>query len=79
MSQQITPKQQAKIIYSEYYVICMEFTEEIQTSLQAKKCALNCVNRIIMSNPFSNPFSNIEVTSTMKFWMDVRTELLKIK
>lgn len=33
-------KTEAQELYGEYYVICQEFTEEIQCSIQAKKCAL---------------------------------------
>ena len=30
----------AKELYDTYYLICQEFTEEIQCSIQAKQCAL---------------------------------------
>lgn len=38
---------EAKEIYDTYYIICMEYTEEIQCSLQAKLCSIECINRII--------------------------------
>ena len=34
---------EAKRIYDEFYIICQEYTEEIQCSIQAKKCALRHV------------------------------------
>jgi len=42
--------------------------------LEAKQCALITVTEIINSNPHSNPF-NTDVHSTMKYWIDVKTEL----
>jgi len=43
----------------------------------AKKCALVAVQEIICSNPHSNPL-NTDVTSTMKWWMDVQEEIEKL-
>ena len=43
----------------------------------AKQCALVAVQEIICSNPHSNPL-NTDVTSTMKWWMDVQEELEKL-
>jgi hypothetical protein len=38
---------------------------------------LVAVQEIICSNPHSNPL-NTDVTSTMKWWMDVQQELEKL-
>jgi len=43
----------------------------------AKQCALIAVDEIIRSNPQSNPF-NTEVYSTMEYWQEVKTEILKL-
>ena len=43
----------------------------------AKQCALVAVQEIICSNPHSNPL-NTDITSTMKWWMDVQEEIEKI-
>lgn len=71
---EITPKEQAQLIFDDYYLICMEYTEEIQTSIQAKNCAFACVTRIMMANPHGNPI-NSDARPTMAFWMEVRNEL----
>ena len=43
----------------------------------AKKCALICVQEILLSNPHSNPFNNDQVQSTMVYWNDVKKEIEK--
>lgn len=45
--------------------------------IDAKLCALFCVNEIILSNPHSNPF-NTDVYSTMDYWQEVKNELKKL-
>lgn len=42
----MTPKEKAKELFDKYYIICQEFTEEIQCSIQAKQCALIAVEQI---------------------------------
>jgi hypothetical protein len=39
----MNPKDKAKELFDKYYIICQEFTEEIQCSIQAKQCALIAV------------------------------------
>ena len=39
----MTPKEKANELLDKYYIICQEFTEEIQCSIQAKQCALVAV------------------------------------
>lgn len=36
----MSAKKDAKELYDKYYLICQEFTEQIQCSIQAKECAL---------------------------------------
>ena len=40
----MTPKAKAKELFDKCYIVCQEFTEEIQCSLQAKQCALIAVD-----------------------------------
>ena len=40
----MTPKKKAQELFDKYYLICQEFTEEIQCSIQAKQCALVAVD-----------------------------------
>jgi hypothetical protein len=42
----MTPKEKAIELVDKYYIICQEFTEEIQCSIQAKQCALIAVEQI---------------------------------
>jgi hypothetical protein len=42
----MTPKDKAKELVDKYYIICQEFTEEIQCSIQAKQCALIAVEEV---------------------------------
>jgi hypothetical protein len=69
-----SPKEKATELLSKFYMICQEFTEEIQCSIQAQQCALIAVQYIITSNPHSNPF-NTDVHSTMDYWEQVKAEI----
>jgi hypothetical protein len=42
----MTPKEKAQEIFDKYYIVCQEYTEEIQCSIQAKQCTLIAVNEI---------------------------------
>jgi hypothetical protein len=42
----MTAKEKAQELFDKYYLICQEFTEEIQCSIQAKQCALIAVDEI---------------------------------
>lgn len=42
----MTPQEKAKELFDKYYIICQEFTEEIQCSIQAKQCALIAVEEV---------------------------------
>jgi hypothetical protein len=72
----MTAYQKAKQIYDEYFIICQEFTEEIQCGLQAKKCAINHVSAIIFEHANILPLKcNFE---RIVFWDDVKKEIEKI-
>jgi hypothetical protein len=38
-----TPQEKAKELFDKFYIVCQEYTEEIQCSIQAKQCALIAV------------------------------------
>ena len=51
----MTAKEKAKELIDKYYIICQEFTEEIQCSIQAKQCALIAVD-LILSEFYADDF-----------------------
>jgi hypothetical protein len=64
------PKEKAKELIDKYYIICQEFTEEIQCSIQAKQCALISVEEIMIyldSIMLPNPFK--------QYWDKVKDEI----
>lgn len=67
-------KEKATSLYQTFYVITMEYTEEIQCSIQAKQCALICCEEII--SQFKEELTPI-VTGHYKidYWHDVEKEL----
>ena len=73
----MTPKEKAKELFGKHYIVCQEYTEEIQCSIQAKQCALIAVNEIINSNPHSNPM-NTYGFSTMQYWYELKQEIEKL-
>lgn len=42
----MTAKEKAQELFDKYYILCQEFTEEIQCSIQAKECALVAVEEV---------------------------------
>ena len=42
----MTAKEKAQELFDKYYILCQEFTEEIQCSIQAKECALIAVEQV---------------------------------
>ena len=61
----MTPKEKANELFDRYYIICQEFTEEIQCSIQAKQCALIAVDEI--------SYNCYEVMRP--FWEEVKQEI----
>ena len=45
---------------------------------ECKKCALICVDEIIKANPYSEAQKYIPAHSTIKYWQEVREEILKL-
>lgn len=67
------PKEKAKELLDKYFIICQEFTEEIQCSIQAKQCALIAVDEIIEALKI-NSWQN---SSVIDFYNKVLTEINK--
>jgi hypothetical protein len=65
----MTPKEKATYLVFRYM-------SKVVSKKVAIECAIVAVQEIICSNPHSNPL-NTNVTSTMKWWMDVQEELEK--
>lgn len=65
----MTPKEQADYLFTKFYLICQEYTEECQCSIQAIQCALVHVEEMKKYN--KSRFDE-------KFWNQVETELHKL-
>lgn len=52
----MTPQEKAQEIFDKHYLICQDFTEEIQCSIQAKQCALVAVNEVLKTRMFGLEF-----------------------
>jgi hypothetical protein len=66
----MTPKEKAQELFDKYYIICQEFTQEIQCSIQAKQCALIAVDEIVKKQ-----ISGVEF---FYYWDQVKYELEKL-
>jgi len=83
----MTPKEKAQELFDKYYIVCQEFTEEIQCSIQAKQCALIAVDEI-MKAPHENSYIELIPTDADdtdwfwnkfdKYWEQVKNEIEKI-
>jgi len=81
------PKEKAKELLDKYYIICQEFTEEIQCSIQAKQCALITVDEI-MKAPHENSYVELIPTDAEntdwfwnkfdEYWNEVKNEIEKL-
>jgi hypothetical protein len=77
----MTPKEKAKKLFDKYYIVCQEYTEEIQCSIQAKECALIAVDEVINSNPCcedSDRGGNFQWASNEYYWQEVKQEIEKL-
>jgi len=57
--------------------LVVRYMSKVVSKKVAIECALVAVQEIICSNPHSNPL-NTDVTSTMKWWMEVQEEIEKL-
>jgi len=74
------PKEKAKELLDKYYIICQEFTEEIQCSIQAKQCALITVDEILETKLLKNRYCGfVELDkSHIEYWNEVKNEIEKL-
>jgi hypothetical protein len=61
----MTAKDKAKELFDKYYIVCQEYTEEIQCSIQAKECALIAVDECLKTC----------VESMIYYWQEVKQEI----
>lgn len=82
----LSPKDKAQELYDKYYIVCQEFTEEIQCSIQAKQCALIAVQEIIKSRSDDKGFDDTMFANNgyhtphplyLSYWQEVEQELIK--
>lgn len=73
-------KNKAVELVDKYYIICQEFTEEIQCSIQAKQCALIAVDEIINTCALDEDYKGWDrLNSThRKYWDEVYKEIEKL-
>ncbi len=70
----MTPKEKAQELFDKYYIICQEYTEEIQCSIQAKQCALIAVDEVINSMIVAT----VEKHPHLPYWQEVKKEIEKL-
>jgi hypothetical protein len=77
----MTPKEKAKELFDKYYIVCQEYTEEIQCSIQAKECALIAVDEIIQQweviDTYIADFGG-KLNQSLKYWQEVKQEIEKL-
>jgi hypothetical protein len=73
----MTPQEKAKELFDKYYIICQEYTEEIQCSIQAKQCALITVDMVIECCRQYDELNETFVTQ-INHWQEVKQELDKL-
>ena len=73
----MTPKEQAQELFDNYYIVCQEFTEEIQCSIQAKQCALIAVD-LTLEFADSSELSCYEYRNTIEYLQQVKQEIEKL-
>jgi len=69
----MTAKQNAQILFDNYYIVCQEFTEEIQCSIQAKQCALIAIDEVLSNDGWSS--SREEWAIFKKYCEEVKKEI----
>jgi ferritin-like protein len=62
----MSPQEKAKELFGKHYIVCQEYTEEIQCSIQAKQCALIAVHEIL------------QITARDDYWKNVKHEIVKL-
>jgi hypothetical protein len=68
----MTPKEKAEELFGKHYIVCQEYTEEIQCSIQAKQCALIAVDEILKNDTIFLYVHHLD------FWKEVKQEIEKL-
>jgi hypothetical protein len=71
-------KEKAKEFFDKYYIVCQEYTEEIQCSIQAKECALIAVDEVIIRTRSVDtmPYNCQKIDeNTKEYWREVKQEI----
>lgn len=72
----MTAVEKAQELFDKYYILCQEFTEEIQCSIQAKECALIAVDDILNNfGTLTEGKQHYAAYSTIKFYKEVKQEI----
>jgi hypothetical protein len=69
----MSPQEKAKELFGKHYIICQEYTEEIQCSIQAKQCAMVSVDEII-----KYVLPRYQDFTFALYWEDVKKEIGKL-
>jgi hypothetical protein len=69
----MSPQEKAKELFGKHYIICQEYTEEIQCSIQAKQCAMVSVDEII-----KYVLPRYQDFTFALYWEEVKYEIGKI-
>ena len=74
----MTAKEKAKELFDKYYIVCQEYTEEIQCSIQAQECALIAVDEIIQQweviDTYIADFGG-KLNQSLRYWQEVKQEI----
>jgi hypothetical protein len=71
----MTAQEKAKELFDNYYIICQEYTEEIQCSIQAKQCALIAVDELLKE---CWDHREIDLQAGYDYWNEVKREIKKL-
>jgi hypothetical protein len=72
----MTPKEKAQEIFDKYYIVCQEYTEEIQCSIQAKQCTLIAVDEILQNfGTLTEGKQHYAAYYTIKYYEEVKHEI----
>jgi hypothetical protein len=68
----MTATEKAIELFGKHYIVCQEYTEEIQCSIQAKQCALIAVDEILKNDTIFLYVHHLD------FWKEVKQEIEKL-
>jgi hypothetical protein len=77
---ELTPKQEAKAIYEEFYLATKDSLDvlKIKSKQTALTCSIICVNRILATCP-QKENEIFGISKGLKHWEQVKTELYNIE